>query len=86
VPVYQVELSRAAEKAIRGLERKMQVRIARRLRQLAENPRPHDSKKLQGEHGVYRVREGDYRILYEIFDKKLLIYLLQVGHRREIYR
>jgi len=86
VPVYRVELSRAAEKAIRGLERKMQVRIASRIRQLGENPRPHDAKKLRGEQGVYRVREGDYRILYEIFDKKLLIYLLQVGHRREIYR
>jgi len=49
VPIYQVELSRAAEKAIHGIERKMQVRIARRLRQLAENPRPHDAKKLQGE-------------------------------------
>ena len=83
---YAVELSRGAAKALRALDRRVQVRIVARLRELAESPRPHDAKKLQGEVGVYRVREGDYRILYEIFDKRLLIYVLKIGHRREVYR
>lgn len=64
----------------------MQVRLVARLRRLAENPRPPDTRKLQGVENVYRVREGDYRILYEIFDTKLLVYVLRIGHRREVYR
>ncbi|MDE2196762.1 MAG: type II toxin-antitoxin system RelE/ParE family toxin [Gammaproteobacteria bacterium] len=84
--VYRIEFSCSAAKALRDLERKTQVRIWSRLRLLAENPRPHDVKKLQGAENVYRVREGDYRIVYEIHDKKLLIHVLRVGHRREIYR
>lgn len=83
---YQVELSRAAAKAIRSLDRKMRLRIASRMRALAENPRPRDVKKLQGADDVYRVREGDYCIVYEIMDRRLLIHVLRIGHRREIYR
>lgn len=84
--VFRVELSRSAARAIRDLERKMQVRILSRLQALAVNPRPAGVKKLQGEDHVYRIREGDYRIVYEVFDKKLLIHVLRMGHRREIYR
>lgn len=84
--VFRVELSRSAARAIRDLERKMQVRILSRLQTLAVNPRPVGVKKLQGEDHVYRIREGDYRIVYEVFDKKLLIHVLRMGHRREIYR
>lgn len=83
---YAVELSRSAARALKALERRAQVRMVARLQELAENPRPHGAKKLQGEVGVYRVREGDYRILYEIIDKRLLIYVLKIGHRREVYR
>lgn len=83
---YAVEISRGAAKALKTLDRRAQVRIVARLQELAESPRPRDAKKLQGEAGVYRVREGDYRILYEIFDKRLLIYVLKIGHRREVYR
>ncbi|MGH7239347.1 MAG: type II toxin-antitoxin system RelE family toxin, partial [Candidatus Saccharimonadales bacterium] len=67
---YQVELSRAAAKALRDLPRKMQLRIASRIRSLADNPRPHDVKKLQGQDSVYRVREGDYRVVYEIYSQR----------------
>jgi len=82
---YRVELSWPAAKVIRDLDQKMRVRIISRLRALAENPHPDGVKKLQGEESVYRVRERDYRILYEIFDKKLLVVVLKVGHRRAIY-
>lgn len=83
---YAVELSRGAAKTLRELERKMQLRIVARLQELADNPRPRDAVKLRGETGVYRVREGDYRILYEIFDKRLVVHVLKIGHRREVYR
>lgn len=83
---YSVELSRGAAKALKALERKMQIRILARLQELADNPRPLDAKKLHGEEPVYRVREGGYRILYEIFDKRLVVYVLKVGHRRDVYR
>lgn len=83
---YRVELSQPAAKVIRDLDQKMRVRIISRLRALAENPRPDGVKKLQGEESVYRVRERDYRIIYEIFDKKLLIVVLKVGHQRDIYK
>lgn len=83
---YAVELSRGAAKVLKALDRRAQVRVVARLQELAENPRPHDAKKLQGEAGIYRVRAGDYRILYEIFDKRLLVYVLKIGHRREVYR
>ncbi len=83
---YTVELSRGAAKTLKALERKMQIRVLARLQELANNPRPRDAKKLHGEESVYRVREGDYRILYEIFDNYLLIHVLKIGHRREVYR
>jgi len=82
----RVELSRPAAKVIRNLDQKMRVRIISRLRALAGNPRPDGVKKLQGEDSVYRVRERDYRIIYEIFDKKLLVVVLKVGHQRDIYK
>ncbi|MDE2090285.1 MAG: type II toxin-antitoxin system RelE/ParE family toxin [Gammaproteobacteria bacterium] len=83
---YRVELSRPAAKMIRDFDQKMRVRIISRLRALAENPRPDGVKKQQGEESVYRVRERDYRILYEIFDKKLMVVVLKVGQRRDSYK
>lgn len=83
---YTVELSRGAAKALKTLDRKMQIRVLARLQELGENPRPLDAKKLHGEESVYRVREGDYRILYEIFNNYLVIHVLKIGHRREVYR
>ncbi len=83
---YRVELSRPAAKMIRDFDQKMRVRIISRLRALAENPRPDGVKKLQGKESVYRVRERDYRILYEIFDKKLMVVVLKVGQRRDSYK
>ncbi|MGH8283458.1 MAG: type II toxin-antitoxin system RelE family toxin [Gammaproteobacteria bacterium] len=81
---HAVELSHGAAKTLRELERKMQLRIVARLQELADNPRPRDAVKLQGVAGVYRVREGNYRILYEIFDKRLVVHVLKIVHRREV--
>jgi mRNA interferase RelE/StbE len=83
---YSVELSRDAAKTIRNLDRITQRRLVAKLHELAEYPRPPNVKKLVGDADAWRVRVGDFRIVYEIHDRKLLILVLDIGHRREVYR
>lgn len=61
-------------------------RIDAKIQQLAENPRPDGVVKMKGANNEYRIRVGDYRIVYEINDKDVIIFLLQCKHRRDIYR
>ena len=82
---WRIELSRSAEQQFRALPRKEQQRIALPIDGLAENPRPVGAVKLAGEEGVYRLRSGDYRILYTLQDSVLLVLVLKIGHRREVY-
>lgn len=82
---YRVELTRAAERDLRGLSRDVLRRVDRKIQALANDPRPHGAKKLEGSANTYRVRVGDYRILYEIEDAAILVLVVRVGHRREIY-
>jgi mRNA interferase RelE/StbE len=81
-----LNLRRRANKQFRALERSTQLRLARHIDSLATNPRPRGVKKLVGEEDIYRLRAGDYRIVYQIRDKSLLVLILRVGHRSEIYR
>jgi mRNA interferase RelE/StbE len=53
---------------------------------LSESPRPPGCRALAGEDGVYRVRVGDYRIVYEVIDRRLIVHVVRVGHRRDAYR
>jgi mRNA interferase RelE/StbE len=82
---YRVIVTPAADRAVAKLPRQIRERIAERLRALADNPRPVGSIKLAGED-LYRIRVGDYRIIYSIEDDRLVILVVDVGHRREIYR
>jgi len=82
---YQVILQRPAEKELDALEKSVHKRIAARLLVLEEDPRPAGVKKLQGQES-YRLRVGDYRILYTIDDKTKKVFIQAVGHRREVYR
>jgi mRNA interferase RelE/StbE len=84
--VYKVELKRQPEKFIRQQDRRIQVQLVGALRKLAENPRPPQAKKLEGMEGLYRFRSGDYRIVYLIEDDKLIVLVVRIGHRKEIYR
>jgi mRNA interferase RelE/StbE len=68
------------------LERREQQRIRAAIDLLADNPRPPTWVAMQGEAAVYRVRVGDYRIVYEVLDAVLLVHVVRVGHRREVYR
>jgi mRNA interferase RelE/StbE len=83
---YHIEVTASAARSMKKLTRPVQVRIARAIDSLALDPRPHGSVKLSGDDELYRVRVGAYRILYCIADKKLLILVVAIGHRREIYR
>jgi mRNA interferase RelE/StbE len=82
---YRVIVTPAADRAVAKLPGQIRERIAERLRALADNPRPVGSIKLAGED-LYRIRVGDYRIIYSIEDDRLVILVVDVGHRREIYR
>jgi len=85
-PVYQVEIVGAAKRQLRKLSKENQRRVLDSVEKLAQNPRPHGYKQLQGEENLFRVRAGDYRVIYEIRDEILLVYVLTVTHRREVYR
>jgi len=73
-------------KSLAALERKEQLLIRAAIDLLAEAPRPPNCVAISGEQGVYRVRVGNYRIVYEVHDDILLVQVVRVGHRREVYR
>jgi mRNA interferase RelE/StbE len=82
---YDVELSNSAARAFRKLDRVTQRRLARAIDSLALNPR-EGATKLSASDDIYRVRSGDYRILFTIQDTQLLVLVIAIGHRREVYR
>lgn len=82
---YIVSLKRSAEKELERLPTKMHDRIVARLLSLKEDPRPISAKKLHGREG-YRLRVGDYRILYVVDDENRKIEIFSIAHRREVYR
>ena len=83
---YEVVLSPKAEKQLDELPRPMQRRITEAIEGLESNPRPHGVKKLEGAEDLWRIRVGDYRIVYTIKDNRLVVLVVKIGHRREIYR
>jgi len=83
---YTVIISRASQKAIDRLAGDIYSRIIRKLETLEDNPRPMGVEKLTGADNLYRVRVGDWRIVYAIQDRKLIVLVVKVAHRREVYR
>ncbi len=83
---YSVVVARRAIRSIARLPRKDQQRVRAALDLLADEPRPSGCVALAGEESVYRVRVGDHRILYEVIDASLVIQVIRVGHRRDVYR
>jgi mRNA interferase RelE/StbE len=83
---YTVEVTPAAGRQVRKLDRNTQKRILDRIEKLEEDPRPHDAVKLQSPEGLYRLRVGDYRIVYQIEDDRLVVLIVRVGNRKEVYR
>lgn len=83
---YRIEVARRAAKTIATLPRKDQQRIRAVIELLADNPRPPGCVAMVGEADAYRVRSGDYRVVYEVIDDRLLVQVVRAGHRRDIYR
>ena len=82
---YRVEVAPAALRRLRKLDRPAQVRVRAAIDLLAADPRPPGARPLVGGDGEWRVRTGDYRIVYEIDDGVLQVLVLTLGHRREVY-
>ncbi len=83
--VYRIEFRPAALREFRKIDRSMQPRIQGAITLLAQDPRPPASRQLRGREG-YRLRIGDYRIIYSIDDGVLLIVVITIGHRRDVYQ
>jgi mRNA interferase RelE/StbE len=84
--MHVVRILPSAEKALAAVARADQRRIARAIDGLATNPRPRGAVKLAGEDGLWRIRAGDYRVIYSVQDGALLVLVIRIGHRREVYR
>ena len=82
---YSLVIRRSAAKELEALPLKDRRRVVKRIQRLANEPRPAGCEKLSGEE-KYRLRQGDYRILYEIFDRELVVTVVKVGNRRDVYR
>jgi mRNA interferase RelE/StbE len=85
VASYHVALTLSAEKELKELSSQLVDRIAPRLENLASNPRPQGCKKLQGGDKEWRIRVGDYRVVYTIDDARLLVEVTRIRHRSEVY-
>lgn len=83
---YSILLAPPAERQLKALPEPVQKRIVKRLKSLRDTPRPQGVKKLAGEDDLYRIREGDYRIIYTIQDKELIVLVVKIGDRKEVYR
>ena len=83
---YQVALAPAAARQLRKFDPQVRRRVQAAIELLATEPRPPAATQLVGGAGEWRVRTGDYRIVYEIEDERLLVLVLSAGHRREIYQ
>lgn len=83
---YEIRIARRAAKSLAALQRRDQQRIRAAIELLAEDPRPPACIAMTGEDSVYRVRVGNYRIVYEVIDDGLVIHVVRIGHRREVYR
>ena len=83
---YKIEITATAEKSLKKIPKKDLEKVVEAIQVLAISPFPSGCRKLKGEEDVYRVRQGNYRIIYEIIDSKLIVLVLKIGHRKDIYK
>jgi len=82
---YKIEIKRSAAKELEKIQKRDRDRIIEKIQSLSEDPRPLQSEKLSGEE-KYRIRQGDYRVLYQIYDEVITVVVVKVAHRREAYK
>ena len=83
--IYRVEFTKAADRAFCKQTKSVQAQLQKDIRRLTSDPRPSGCKKLKGAANRWRIRSGDYRLVYEIHDGVLLVLIVDVGHRSDIY-
>jgi mRNA interferase RelE/StbE len=83
---FQVDWKKSAQKELHKLPRQIIPRIVAAVDDLANDPYPHGMRKLVGTEHTYRIRVGDYRVIYDIFENKLIVEIIRVRHRREVYK
>lgn len=83
---YTIHLTKPAAKDLAAVDKRTLQNIDSIILSLADNPRPHGSIKLQGAFDLYRIRKGDFRIIYQIDDEALIVTVVRVGNRRDVYR
>ena len=85
IMAYRIEVKPQAEKALAKIPNPHRRRIAKAIDALARTPWPEGCIKLAGADDAYRIRIGDYRVVYEIADRVLIVYIIRVAHRKEVY-
>ncbi|QLE57325.1 type II toxin-antitoxin system RelE/ParE family toxin [Nostoc sp. TCL26-01] len=84
--IYQIEITTRAAKELKKLSGDIKLKIEEKIQELSNNPRFNGVVKLEGEEDTYRIGVGKYRILYEIKDDLLIVKIIKVSHRRDVYR
>lgn len=84
--MFEIQIEKAAEKQLRRIPDPAHDRLVKAILPLAENPRPDGTKKLSGSTNDWRIRVGDYRVLYEIAEEIRIVRIYRVAHRRDVYR
>ena len=84
MPEYQIRITKTAQKQLDKISDHVAIKLFDLIQSLANNPRPHGCKKLKGRDG-YRIRKGDFRIIYDVYDKLLIVEVIAVGDRKDIY-
>jgi mRNA interferase RelE/StbE len=83
---YRVQLLRSARDQLAALPKKIQGQIAERIDALADDPRPSGVKVLHARERIYRIRSGDYRVLYTVADEQAVVTITDIGDRKDVYR
>jgi mRNA interferase RelE/StbE len=83
---YSVQLKESASEFLNELPAALRLRIFRKIEALGENPYPPGNRKLKGEERAYRIRVGDYRVVYEVYEDLVLVFVLRIGPRKDVYR
>lgn len=82
---YDIAISQTAEKQLKKLNPDDQRRVVRAIVALADEPHPRGSRKLSGYDDVFRIRVGSYRVIYSVSGKRLVVIILKIGHRKDVY-
>lgn len=81
---YRIEIRKSAQKEITALPRRRQAGVVAAIAALADDPRPAGARKLRGAEDAWRIRVGDYRVIYQIVDEVLIVYIVRVAHRKDV--